>query len=168
MALPGAFDGVPFFVDTGPIAVWNYHLLGTELLWVRGPLSLQSEFMYLFAQRSELPDLGFPGMYVQVGYFLTGEHRPFLRSRAMIGQVQPLRPIGRGPGAWELAARWSGIKLNDRDVRGGQIQDWTLGVNWYLNAHSKVQFNYIVACLDDALDRYSTAGLFGLRGQLDF
>jgi phosphate-selective porin OprO/OprP len=86
----------------------------------------------------------------------------------MIGQILPLRKIGRGPGAWELATRWSAINLNDRDVHGGQLEDWTFGVNWYLNANSKVQFNYIVASLDDSLDRRSTTGLFGLRGQLDF
>lgn len=168
VAMPGAFDGVPYFADTGPIAVWNYHVLGTELLWVNGPFSLQSEFMYLLAARTDQPDLGFPGMYVQVGYFLTGEHRPFSPSRAVIDQVVPLRTISQGMGAWEVAARWSGINLNDGDVRGGRLQDWTFGLNWYLNTHSKVQFNYIVACLHDALDRYSTTGLFGLRGQLDF
>jgi phosphate-selective porin OprO/OprP len=165
---PGAFDGVPFFVDTGPIAVWNYHVLGTELLWVHGPFSLQSEAMYLFATRQDRPDLGFPGLYAQVGYFLTGEHRPFSRPLAVIDQVVPRRTIGQGLGAWEVAARWSWVHLNDQDVRGGRLQDWTFGLNWYLHARGKVQFNYIVACLNDAQDRYSTTGLFGLRGQLDF
>src|SRR5690606_1809376 len=34
---PGAFDGTPFFVSTGPLNIDYFNVLGTELLWVNGP-----------------------------------------------------------------------------------------------------------------------------------
>jgi phosphate-selective porin OprO and OprP len=43
--LGAAVPGVPNFIDTGPIAARTYQLLGWEVAWVRGPFSLQSEFV---------------------------------------------------------------------------------------------------------------------------
>ena len=44
----------------------------------------------------------------------------------------------------------------------------TLGLNWYVNNFSKIQFNYIRAFLDNKAHGDSTADIFGLRAQLDF
>jgi len=172
--LPGAFNGTPFFVDTRPFGVNHYNLVGTELLWVEGPLSIQSEFMYLAATRTNGVGADFPGMYVTAGYFLTGEHRPYNRKLAQIDRIKPNRSFSfsesdqTGWGAWELAARWSYIDLNDRDIQGGRLNDVTLGVNWYLNAYVKVQFNYIRAMLDNPLHGSSNTDIYGLRAQMDF
>jgi phosphate-selective porin OprO and OprP len=169
--LPGVFDGVPFFVDTGLFGVRHYNLVGTELLWVEGPFSLQSEFMYLAADRTDGGTAGFPGVYVQCGYFLTGEHRPFNRPRAFITRIIPFRDVtgpARGRGAWELATRWSAINLNDGDIRGGALNNWTLGLNWYMTAYSKLQLNFIRAFLDDPAFGRSVTDIYGLRAQLDF
>ena len=39
--------------------------------------------------------------------------------------------------------RFSYLDLNDKAIQGGQIYDWTVGLNWYLNPNMKVQLNYI-------------------------
>ncbi|MCY2964262.1 MAG: porin, partial [Planctomycetota bacterium] len=98
----------------------------------------------------------FPSLYTQVGYFLTGEHRPYLKKAGAIDRVKPFRNVkffdndGTGWGAWEIAARYSYIDLNSRDIDGGRLNDLTLGLNWYLNPNAKVQFNWIRAFLDNA------------------
>lgn len=174
-AIPGPFDGVPFFVDTRAFAVNHYNLVGTELLWVNGPLSFQSEWMTMMATRSNGASAVFPSIYGQVGYFLTGEHRPYQRKQGAIDRVKPLRPLAYrcedqepGLGAWEVAGRWSYIDLNDKEIQGGRLNDMTLGLNWYLNANAKVQFNYIRAFLDKPVHNDSITDIYGLRTQIDF
>lgn len=176
VAEPGRLDGTPFFVDTLPLAVDHYHLIGTEALWVEGPLSLQSEFMFLFGERRDGRAMFFPGFYVQAGYFLTGEHRPYNRRQGAIDRIQVIHPVGRasenqttpGLGAWELATRISFIDLNDDGISGGRLTDVTLGLNWYLNSYSKLQLNYIHAMLASATQGHNSADIVGLRAQVDF
>ena len=176
VAAPGNFNGTPFFVDTGTKGIEQYHLVGSELLWVHGPLSVQSEAMWLFGQRTNGKSMYFPGMYAQAGYFLTGEHRPYNRKQGAIDRIQVKHPFGffRGDdcewgwGGWEVAARYSYIDLNSKDITGGRMKDMTLGLNWYVNNFSKIQFNYIRTFLENKVHGASTADIFGLRAQLDF
>ncbi len=75
-AVPGAQNGTPFFADTGVIPnVSDIQTFGLEGLFVHGPLSLQSETMLAGVNGAGSNDFLY-GSYAQVGYFLTGEHRP--------------------------------------------------------------------------------------------
>lgn len=176
LATPTAFNGTPFFVDTLPQKINHYSLLGTELLWVEGPFSWQTEGQFLWANRTNGKQAYFPGFYSQVGLFLTGEHRPYNRKQGAIDMIQVKRPVGRsnnscdewGWGGWELAARFSYIDLNSDDITGGRLKDMTLGLSWYLNNYAKIQFNYIRAFLDSPTHGDSTCDIFGLRAQLFF
>ena len=47
-----------------------------------------------------------------------------------------------GRGAWEVAARWDWIDLDDGNIHGGYMNNYTLGLNWYWNPSIKWQFNY--------------------------
>lgn len=197
-AAHGAFDGTPFFVNTGNLGVSTYNLLGTELLWVRGPLSVQSEVMVNFVNQAAnivgtQNQAGgsmavLPGMYAQAGYFLTGEHRPYDRKSGQIDRVVPIRNFEpwrgdgmSGWGAWEAAGRFSYLDLNDKNIRGGRIHDYTAGLNWHLNPNWKIQANYIYAVSDYAYAGGDPAtnvpagtflgnhtSIFDLRCQVDF
>jgi phosphate-selective porin OprO/OprP len=175
--VPGAANGTRFFVDTGNIPTNISNRFGTEFLWVNGPLSVQSEAMVAVVDRLGAGSVYFPGVYAQVGYFLTGEHRPYDRNLGGIDRVKPFEDFFRvwtdsgictGLGAWELATRVSWIDLNDDDVRGGELTDVTFGVNWYMNAYAKLQFNYIHAFLDDPTFGDSDTDIYGARMQMDF
>ena len=50
-----------------------------------------------------------------------------------------------GPGAWELAARYSYLELDSSGIDGGILHDWTLGLNWYLSHNVRAMLGYIVA-----------------------
>lgn len=175
-AVPGSLNGIPFFVDTKTRGIDHYSVLGPELLWVEGPFSWQSEVNLLWAARVSAPSAYFFGAYSQIGYFLTGEHRPYNRKQGAIDRIQVRHPVGHGNqtcdgwgwGGWELAARLSHIDLNSHDITGGRLTDFTFGVNWYLNNYSKIQFNYIHAFLDNPANTSTTADIFGLRAQVDF
>ena len=45
--------------------------------------------------------------------------------------------------AWEVAARYSYLNLNDGPIQGGVLSGLTLGLNWYLNTNLKFQFDWV-------------------------
>lgn len=175
-AVPGAADGTPFFIATGNLNVTEYNVVGSELLFVEGPFSLQSEVMVnMVNQAAGQPSAVLPGAYAQVGWFLTGEHRPYDRKAGAIDRVIPRHNLlhtncrsGDGMGAWEVAGRWSYLDLNDETIAGGTMTDYTLGLNWYWNPYTKMVFNYIHSRPDSPILGDSTTDLFGVRAQVDF
>jgi phosphate-selective porin OprO/OprP len=172
--------GVPVFVDTGPLDARHNHLVGLESALVHGPFSVQGEWITAPVRRRDGAALNFHGGYVYASWFLTGESRaysptpaPGRTSGGVFQRVVPktwvfsLDPsvARRGPGAWELAARWGYIDLNHGPVRGGFLHDVTLGVNWYLNPHAKVQLNLVRAFLDRDNSGVSATDSLALRFQ---
>lgn len=129
-------------VDTGLITdVKALKPLGLEAAWVRGPLSLQGEFVHLnMTRHAPAENLGFNGGYVYIAYSLTGEQRPF---DSGIGGFASIRP--RGKTAVEILARVSWLDLDDKTIRGGKEVNFTAGLNWYLNPHARMMFNVIAA-----------------------
>lgn len=165
----GVPSEVPLFVDTGPIFVNHVNLFAAEGGLVLGSLYMQSEAIYAVANQIGGPTVAFGGAYAYAGYFLTGEVRPYNRKSGLFGRVKPLQNAGRcGWGAWELAARWSYIDLNDANIMGRRLNDLTAGANWYLNPRTKFQFNYIRAFLADPTTADSSADIFAVRGHVDF
>lgn len=135
----------PRFVDTGTIASDGEARAGAEVAWVGGPFSAQAEYFYTFVDAAGGNDPDFNGLYVYGSYFLTGEHRPYKRSSGVFGMVQPHRnfKFNGGPGAWEGALRYSQIDLRDEGIKGGELRNTTLGVNWYLNSNVRIMANWV-------------------------
>src|SRR5439155_9951284 len=116
--------GVPFLafnpgvIERGDRALWELHTAyyhgGLSLLgaWQSGSES--------YARGAAGPPVRIPinGWFVQAGYILTGET---IRDRTLI---DPLRPFNlgqscRGPGAWEVTARYSDLRLSSRIFTAG-------------------------------------------------
>ncbi|MEX0936872.1 MAG: porin [Pirellulales bacterium] len=167
---PDVLTTFPPFVNTGPIDTNYFNIYSAEAAARFGSLYMQSEFVASAVNQLDGDTAYFPGAYAYVGYLLTGEVRPYNRSGGVFGRVVPLCPIDSagGSGAWEIAARWSFIDLDDAGIEGGRLEDVTLGVNWYLNQYAKVQLNYIHAMLHQVDTGASDADIIGLRGQVDF
>lgn len=130
-------------VDTGNLGhTEQIRRFGVEGAWAQGPFSLQAEYLTIDAERRNAQDFSGKGAYAYASWVLTGENRPY-RSGAF-SNIKPKNSYG----AVEAALRFSTLDLNDGLTRGGKQHDWTLGLNWYLGQHIKLQANYIRAFSD--------------------
>ncbi|OCC14174.1 Phosphate-specific outer membrane porin OprP [Dissulfuribacter thermophilus] len=160
-------------VDTGNIIADDVDLFNPEMVLIYGPLSIQAEYMYASVNSVTGSDPNFSGYYAYISYFLTGEHRHYVRSSGHFCRLTPNRNFDFGKsgwGAWELVARYSYVDLDDNGIQGGKENDVTLGANWYLNPNVRVMFNYVNANVDRKdlnLDN-GNANIFEARFQIEF
>jgi len=174
--LGAAEPNIPFFVDTGNIPARFYQLLGGELFWVRGPFSLQGEYVAVPVSTIDRGAVYFQTWYLMASLFLTGEHRTYRKRTGQLERINPKRDFVRkdggglflGPGAWEVACRVSHADLNNGGVTGGRLTDTTLGLNWYMNPYTRLTFNYIRANLLAPGGPGGAADFYGVRFNFDF
>jgi phosphate-selective porin OprO/OprP len=159
----------PHLVDTGELDADSSWVVGTEAVWVNGPLSVQSEVLYSLVD-DELGDRNFWGAYGYVSWALTGESRAdtYKRERGLLRRIEPARPLSfheKRWGALELAARYSFIDLKDGPIRGGRMHMLSNGLNWYWNRYIRWQLNYNLANIHQGLDD-GLLHVFQLRFQM--
>jgi phosphate-selective porin OprO/OprP len=132
-------------------------VLGGELATVHGPLSFQSEVVAALVDRDKMSDRTFWGITGQVSYFLTGENRVYDQKAGAFGRTAPNQDFSISKGQWgafEVAARYSHLSLNDGSIRGGILNDYTVGVNWYLYRNLRLMVNGVWAHLNGVGDTY--------------
>jgi phosphate-selective porin OprO and OprP len=161
------------------------HLAGIELAMVAGPLHAQTEWIHARVNGAGTPGADYNGYYAQAGYFLTGEHKGYKKSTHAFDRTKINEPffsvytcdgICRGWGAWEAKARYSYVDLNDGANVGGRLEDFSTGMNWYLNSYCRIMFDYVhtisesqpATALGVAGASGGSANEFGTRFQIDF
>ncbi|MFC1844183.1 OprO/OprP family phosphate-selective porin [Thermodesulfobacteriota bacterium] len=151
---------------------------GLELAAKWNKLHAQAEYMKSTINRSGgNPDADADGWYVQASYFLTDDQRVYNLNDGEFGAVMPKGKWG----AFEVAARFSTIDLNDTSVwgnnpddNGGSADAITFALNWYINNNFMIKANYLMVDHDEnANDKGNLAGdddldIFGMRFQYLF
>ncbi len=165
----------PNIIDTGDISgVDSVDVFGAELAGVFGPFSFQSEYFLADVDRGSAVNAEFDGYYAQAGWFITGESRPYKGKSGKFSRVKPINPFSLkngGAGAWEVLARYEHVDLNDADagILGGELENTTIGVNWHLDNHTRLLFNYILVDTDDnAVVADDDPSILNMRFQWDF
>jgi phosphate-selective porin OprO/OprP len=172
---------VPVLADTSEVPGDMQYTIAPEFAMMLGPFTVQAEWAAQFvthAIASNGQDQGtvfFHGGYVEALYFLTGEHQQYDKQAGAFGRVIPHNDFHvkkddcvRGLGAWQVGVRFSYVDLTDKAIQGGEIYDWTVGLNWYLNPNMKFQFNYILEHRDMPGVAQGWINGFGLRAAYDF
>jgi len=146
------FNQSPLFVDTGdpgPFDANSSLTYDLELSWRKGPFWLIGEYVL---NDVDAPDVGSPdftGYYVTGSWALTGEMRGYNRRSGIFNPLPVSKSVYQGGwGTWEVAARWSDIDLTDGLVEGGQMEIFSLGLNWWLSPIFNVNINYRWITLD--------------------
>ena len=177
----------PFILKNGCLKyAYSY---GFEAAASYGPVSLQGEYIATRYERDPLnalllgngggSSLQYSGYYVQGSWFLTGESRAAVYGSydknfftpGTFGPIQIKDPVNKGGwGAWELAARYSEINLNNGGLvdgnyvyaatavgtaaqkalastatLGGRQDNLTIGLNWYPVNGFRLQANWTKA-----------------------
>ena len=118
----------------------SYNQAGGEAAIVRGPFSVQGEYVWTRANRSPGVEPVFSGGYVFLSVIPTGESRAYDAQDARFLNVTAAR---HWYGAIELLLRYSRLDLNDAGILGGAGHDWTLAGNWYPTSNVRVMVNYV-------------------------
>jgi phosphate-selective porin OprO/OprP len=182
-------------IDTGVITGTGQALLGTEFLWIRGPFSVQAEYGWDFVNGAiagtnpiaPAQNLAFSGGYVQLAYTLTGENRSYDRrlgtlAREYYGKSGPYSDaylirddegyLHCGSGAWEVAARYDYVNLNDGTgtgrIVGGIANGVTLGLNCYLNNNFNIMLDWVYDQRDDVPRNSAQGWVSGIGTEVQF
>lgn len=170
-------------VDTGTIEGGDYETrYGLEAAWVWNSLSLQGEWL---GATTECDDECFDGgtlvdgdsfdtggWYAYVSWLTGGNKRAYKDGK--FGRT-------KAKNAWEFAARWSNLDLSDGSgnfdevtgtidgIDGGEEDNITLAVNYYVNPYLRFMFNYIIVDdVDGGPNDGDDPSVFQVRAAMDF
>jgi phosphate-selective porin OprO/OprP len=142
----------PKLFDTGDIEGRGAIVLGNEMAVAHGRWSVQGELLVARVQGADVSDSDFGGAYVLGTWSLTGEPRPYDRTKGIFAALVPQRPVAleaHNIGAWEVVLRLSYLNLVDGPVRGGRGVELMPGLNWYLTRDLRLQLNYGYTHVED-------------------
>ena len=120
---------------------------GLEIGAVSGPFHIQAEYFDAdefssiedeISGVSSTIEESIDGFYVQAGYVITGEKRPYKN-----GTFKKIKP-NSSAGAWEVVARYEDGDGGFGDVELGNTDasSYALGVNYYLNDYIRINASY--------------------------
>ena len=148
-------------VTSAKTAADQVNLFGLESAWIKGPFSLQIEYMVAdIKAKMAANNAHYVGYYLQGSYFLTGESRSYEK-----GQFGKIKPRAKS-GAWELTTRYSVLDAQDNHS-GVKANNVTVGVNYYVNEQVRLMMNYINTELTQIISS-DTGNALSLRLQYDF
>ena len=139
-------------VDTGSLRNTDrIATMGFESFWVHGPFKVQGEYMSSNTERYGVNATDFSGSagYISGLWNITGETWGYKGGTPTTGL-----PTDPAKGMWQLGLRYDTADLNDGVVNpatgkvavgalGGEMDAWTLGVNWYWRSNFKFMLNYV-------------------------
>ena len=150
----------------------RYYVGNAEIAGKWGPAQFEAEYFQTLVKRRDqanpkIPtdNLTFTGWYAQANYFLTGESRDYKIKDAKFAGVDPIRACG----AWQIAARYSTLNLDNQDILGGKEDNVSVALSWYASKQIRWIANYLQATVrqqNPALPDKRVIDMLGLRLQL--
>ena len=130
---PVKTDSSVFHLGAAFYTLEDVDAFGIEAAYSGGPFHIQAEY-----NDADVDGFDADGFYVQAGYILTGETRPY--SGGKFKRVNPNSKLG----AWELVARYEDGDGNFSDIELGATSGdaYTLGINWYAHKNVRLGLNY--------------------------
>ncbi len=142
-------------ISTGIIPSRKFNIIGLEGAFNWNQFGLQGEYVFTDINKDEATNGQLDSFYIQGSWYLTGENRRYSTKKGVITRFKPKENFdwnknwskGKGVGAFQLAARYSELDLNDRSagINGGEQKSLTFGLNWELNRMSRIMYNYVHA-----------------------
>lgn len=151
-------------------------ILAAEIATVRGPVSLQAEYLRTFLNHnSGSGNLEYDAWYAYGSWFLTGESRDYNAKSGVFGHIKPKQKFNLkgGLGAWEIAARYNELNLLGQHTFVERENNTTVAVNWHLNDTTKLMANYVFVqtnlnAPNGRNQGQGDADIFAMRLQVEF
>lgn len=153
------FNKAPDYVQTGLFLPKDSMTYQAEASLRSGPFWLHGEYVRTDLDAPTYNDPTLSGYHVTASWILTGEMREYNKRVGIFRPVPIARTVDQnGWGAWEIGTRFSHLDLSEApDPMGGDAGDmdvWSLALNWWLTPYFNVNVNY----------RYITLDRFGVEG----
>ncbi|HEY0915774.1 MAG TPA: porin [Solimonas sp.] len=152
-----------FAYETNVTANGDHTRISPQAYFYNGPFGLLTEYVQSkqeFTRGTGNPtvDVKSTAWQVATSYVITGEDIGY---KGLSKVAQPFTVGGEGWGAFEVAARYgelevddaafagiAAVRLADPDAQSKKASSWTVGVNWYLNNNVKLALNYTNTSFD--------------------
>jgi len=148
----------------------NAKRFGLEAFVEYDKLSFQSEYIQEMIENQDNESFTLSGYYAQISYFFTNDHKRYKKKSATLSRVKPSSPFKvsdlSGTGAIEGAFRISSLSLGDLNIDDSSYNEYTLGLNWYIDKKTKLMANYIKSDLD--IYDLKTPDILEFRLEYDF
>jgi phosphate-selective porin OprO/OprP len=153
------FNLAPDFVATSFFEADNTLTYQAEASLRSGPFWLHGEYARTDIEAPAYSDPSIDGYHVTASWIITGEVRPYNKRVGIFKPIPVARTVEQnGWGAWEVSTRFSTLDLSEapgaQGVDAGDMDVWSLGLNWWLTPYFNVNLNY----------RYATLDRFGVDG----
>ncbi len=150
------FNLAPDFVATSFFEADNTVTYQAEASLRSGPFWLHGEYARTDVEAPAYSDPSIDGYHVTASWIITGEVRPYNKRVGIFKPIPVARTVEQnGWGAWEVSTRFSTLDLSEApgapDAQGldaGDMDVWSLGLNWWLTPYFNVNLNYRYAILD--------------------
>jgi phosphate-selective porin OprO/OprP len=124
-----------------------------------GPFWLHGEYVRTELDDPIYDDPTIDGYHITASWILTGEVRPYNKRVGIFRPIPVARTVDQnGWGAWEVSTRFSTLDMSEApDPTGeeaGDMDVWSLGLNWWLTPYLNFNVNY----------RYITLDRLGIEG----
>ena len=137
-----------------------------------GKLWALSEYTDYTAFRSgidgaDVPDYKADSSTLSLGYVINGKKRYDIKKAAFKAPKVKSKWPHEGNGVWEVAARYSHVDMDDNNsskILGGVMDNYTIGVNWYINGNAMIKANYIRSIMNNKAAQNAGATSASLNG----
>lgn len=118
------------------INMWKFE---AELIAIYRKWYFEGRYMMAHVNRTGPINYTGQGGYVQGGYMILGEKHNY---NPLTGYV-----VNPAPKSLEALVRYNRTNLTDAGIRGGKMDDITLGVNYFINKYvaAKLNYSYVIA-----------------------
>ncbi len=154
------FNNAPLYVDTGQLSADDQITYNLETYWRHGPYMIGFEYLGADVDSPQTGNPNFSGYHITASWAVTGETRAYRKRSGTFDPLPVARPVNQGGwGAVELAFRYSNTDLTDGTVDGGEMDIYSLGVNWWLTRSTSFGVNYRYISLDRSGIQGDSSGL---------
>jgi phosphate-selective porin OprO/OprP len=154
------FNNAPLYVDTGTISADDQMTYSLEAYWRNGPYMLGFEYVGTDVNSPQTGNPFFSGYHLTGSWAVTGESRAYRKRGGTFDPLPVSSPVNQGGwGTVELAIRYSNTDLVDGAINGGEMDIWSLGVNWWFTRSAHLSMNYRHITLDRSAAQGDSSGM---------